>query len=171
MYAKGQITETDEDTDRRMYYLAKEMLSDKGFRQYEISNFAKEGFECRHNITYWRTEEYRGFGLGAHSYVDGTRFHNSADMKEYMAGGGHLDMEQLTPEEMQEEFMFMGLRMNEGISREEFLKRFKTDITSVYGQEISELISEGLLTENKGRISLTDRGIDVSNQVFEKFIR
>ena len=67
--------------------------------------------------------------------------------------------------------MFMGLRMNEGISREEFLKRFKTDITSVYGQEISELISEGLLTENKGRISLTDRGIDVSNQVFEKFIR
>lgn len=171
MYEKGQITETDENTDRRMYYLAKEMLSDKGFRQYEISNFAKEGFECRHNITYWRTEEYRGFGLGAHSYVDGTRFHNSADMKEYMAGGGRLDMEKLTPEEMQEEFMFMGLRMNEGISREEFLKRFKTDITSVYGQEISELISEGLLTENKGRISLTDRGIDVSNQVFEKFIR
>ena len=171
MYEKGQITETDEDTDRRMYYLAKEMLSDKGFRQYEISNFAKEGFECRHNITYWRTEEYRGFGLGAHSYVDGTRFHNSADMKEYMAGGGRLDMEKLTPEEMQEEFMFMGLRMNEGISKEEFLKRFKTDITSVYGQEISELISEGLLTENKGRISLTDRGIDVSNQVFEKFIR
>ena len=171
MYEKGQITETDENTDRRMYYLAKEMLSDKGFRQYEISNFAKEGFECRHNITYWRTEEYRGFGLGAHSYVDGTRFHNSADMKEYMAGGGRLDMEKLTPEEMQEEFMFMGLRMNEGISREEFLKRFKTDITSVYGQEISELISEGLLTENKGRISLTDRGVDVSNQVFEKFIR
>lgn len=171
MYEKGQITETDENTDRRMYYLAKEMLSDKGFRQYEISNFAKDGFECRHNITYWRTEEYRGFGLGAHSYVDGTRFHNSADMKEYMAGGGRLDMEKLTPEEMQEEFMFMGLRMNEGISREEFLKRFKTDITSVYGQEISELISEGLLTENKGRISLTDRGIDVSNQVFEKFIR
>ena len=171
MYEKGQITETDENTDRRMYYLAKEMLSDKGFRQYEISNFAKEGFECRHNITYWRTEEYRGFGLGAHSYVDGTRFHNSADMKEYMAGGGRLDIEKLTPEEMQEEFMFMGLRMNEGISKEEFLKRFKTDITSVYGQEISELISEGLLTENKGRISLTDRGIDVSNQVFEKFIR
>ncbi len=171
MYEKGQITETDENTDRRMYYLAKEMLSDKGFRQYEISNFAKEGFECRHNITYWRTEEYRGFGLGAHSYVDGTRFHNSADMKEYMAGCGRLDIEKLTPEEMQEEFMFMGLRMNEGISREEFLKRFKTDITSVYGQEISELISEGLLTENKGRISLTDRGIDVSNQVFEKFIR
>ena len=171
MYDKGQITETDENTDRRMYYLAKEMLSDKGFRQYEISNFAKEGFECRHNITYWRTEEYRGFGLGAHSYVDGTRFHNSADMKEYMDGGGRLDMEKLTPEEMQEEFMFMGLRMNEGISREEFLKRFKTDITSVYGQEISELISEGLLTENNGRISLTDRGVDVSNQVFEKFIR
>ena len=171
MYEKGQITETDENTDRRMYYLAKEMLSDKGFRQYEISNFAKEGFECRHNITYWRTEEYRGFGLGAHSYVDGTRFHNSADMKEYMAGGGRLDMEKLTPEEMQEEFMFMGLRMNEGISKEEFLKRFKTDITSVYGQEIVELISEGLLTENRGRISLTDRGIDVSNQVFEKFIR
>ena len=171
MYEKGQITETDENTDRRMYYLAKEMLSDKGFRQYEISNFAKDGFECRHNITYWRTEEYQGFGLGAHSYVDGTRFHNSADMKEYMAGGGRLDMEKLTPEEMQEEFMFMGLRMNEGISKEEFLKRFKTDITSVYGQEIVELISEGLLTENKGRISLTDRGIDVSNQVFEKFIR
>ena len=86
MCIRDRLKETDEDTDRKMYYLAKEMLSDKGYKQYEISNFAKEGFECYHNKVYWRTEEYQGFGLGAHSYSGGVRFHNTYDMKEYLRG-------------------------------------------------------------------------------------
>ena len=172
MFDRGELKETDEDTDRKMYYLAKEMLSDKGYKQYEISNFAKEGFECYHNKVYWRTEEYQGFGLGAHSYADGVRFHNTYDMKEYLRGEGfRLDKEFLSLQEKQEEFMFMGLRMNEGVSETEFLRRFGESMDSVYGDEIKELISEELLVKKDGRLSLTDRGVDISNSVFEKFIR
>ena len=172
MFDRGELKETDEVTDRKMYYLAKEMLSDKGYKQYEISNFAKEGFECYHNKVYWRTEEYQGFGLGAHSYADGVRFHNTYDMKEYLRGEGlRLDKEFLSLQEKQEEFMFMGLRMNEGVSEAEFLRRFGESMDSVYGDEIKELISEELLVKKDGRLSLTDRGVDISNSVFEKFIR
>ncbi len=172
MFDRGELKETDEETDRKMYYLAKEMLSDKSYKQYEISNFAKEGFECYHNKVYWRTEEYQGFGLGAHSYSDGVRFHNTYDMKEYLRGEGlRLDKEFLSIEEKQEEFMFMGLRMNEGVSEAEFLRRFGESMDSVYGDEIKELISEELLVKKDGRLSLTDRGVDISNSVFEKFIR
>lgn len=172
MFDRGELKETDEDTDRKMYYLAKEMLSDKSYKQYEISNFAKEGFECYHNKVYWRTEEYQGFGLGAHSYADGVRFHNTYDMKEYLRGEGlRMDKEFLSLQEKQEEFMFMGLRMNEGVSEAEFLRRFGESMDSVYGDEIKELISEELLVKKDGRLSLTDRGVDISNSVFEKFIR
>lgn len=172
MFDRGELKETDEETDRKMYYLAKEMLSDKSYKQYEISNFAKEGFECYHNKVYWRTEEYQGFGLGAHSYADGVRFHNTYDMKEYLRGEGlRLDKEFLSLQEKQEEFMFMGLRMNEGVSEAEFLRRFGESMDSVYGDEIKELISEELLVKKDGRLSLTDRGVDISNSVFEKFIR
>lgn len=172
MFDRGELKETDEDTDRKMYYLAKEMLSDKGYKQYEISNFAKEGFECYHNKVYWRTEEYQGFGLGAHSYSDGVRFHNTYDMKEYLRGEGlRMDKEFLSLQEKQEEFMFMGLRMNEGVSEAEFLRRFGESMDSAYGDEIKELISEELLVKKDGRLSLTDRGVDISNSVFEKFIR
>lgn len=172
MFDRGELKETDEETDRKMYYLAKEMLSDKSYKQYEISNFAREGFECYHNKVYWRTEEYQGFGLGAHSYADGVRFHNTYDMKEYLRGEGlRLDKEFLSLQEKQEEFMFMGLRMNEGVSEAEFLRRFGESMDSVYGDEIKELISEELLVKKDGRLSLTDRGVDISNSVFEKFIR
>ena len=172
MFDRGELKETDEVTDRKMYYLAKEMLFDKGYKQYEISNFAKEGFECYHNKVYWRTEEYQGFGLGAHSYAGGVRFHNTYDMKEYLRGEGlRLDKEFLSLQEKQEEFMFMGLRMNEGVSEAEFLRRFGESMDSVYGDEIKELISEELLVKKDGRLSLTDRGVDISNSVFEKFIR
>lgn len=172
MFDRGELKEIDEVTDRKMYYLAKEMLFDKGYKQYEISNFAKEGFECYHNKVYWRTEEYQGFGLGAHSYADGVRFHNTYDMKEYLRGEGlRLDKEFLSLQEKQEEFMFMGLRMNEGVSEAEFLRRFGESMDSVYGDEIKELISEELLVKKDGRLSLTDRGVDISNSVFEKFIR
>lgn len=172
MFDRGELKEIDEVTDRKMYYLAKEMLSDKGYKQYEISNFAREGFECYHNKVYWRTEEYQGFGLGAHSYADGVRFHNTYDMKEYLRGEGfRLDKEFLSLQEKQEEFMFMGLRMNEGVSEAEFLRRFGESMDSVYGDEIKELISEELLVKKDGRLSLTDRGVDISNSVFEKFIR
>ena len=176
MRESGAIRETDEDTDRDMYYSARDILSGFGYNRYEISNFAKEGFESRHNEVYWRTEEYRGFGLGSHSYTDGERYHNTTDFEEYITSKGSRkrlvkDIEILTGDEKQEEFMFMGLRMAEGVSEDIFKRRFSKSIYDVYGNEINELKSEGLLLSDKGRLFLSDRGIDVSNQVFEKFIK
>lgn len=172
MYQKGIIKETEENLDRDMYYLVNAMLKENGYHRYEISNFAKKGFECKHNKIYWRTQEYKGFGLGAHSYMDGRRFHNTYDFKEYIEEKVKpLDMELLSDEEKEEEFMFMGLRMTEGISKRDFRERFKTDIYNVYGEELKTLIEEKLINEKDDRIFLSERGIDISNQIFEKFIR
>ncbi|MCD8037095.1 MAG: radical SAM family heme chaperone HemW, partial [Clostridiales bacterium] len=164
MYEKGIIKEMDENLDREMYYLANEMLADKGYRRYEISNFSKHGFESRHNIVYWRTEEYRGFGMGAHSYVNGERFRNTYDFKKYSSFEGlSEDREVLTEDEKQEEFMFMGLRMTDGISENTFKERFSKSIYDVYGKEIRELTMEKLLISENDRLFLSDRGVDVSN--------
>ena len=172
MYQKGIIKETEENLDRDMYYLVNAMLKENGYHRYEISNFAKKGFECEHNKVYWRTQEYKGFGLGAHSYMDGRRFHNTYDFKEYIEEKVKpLDMELLSDEEKEEEFMFMGLRMTEGISKRDFRERFKTDIYNVYGEELKTLIEEKLINEKDDRIFLSERGIDISNQIFEKFVR
>ena len=172
MYQKGIIKETEENLDRDMNYLVNAMLKENGYHRYEISNFAKKGFECEHNKVYWRTREYKGFGLGAHSYMDGRRFHNTYDFKEYIEEKVKpLDTELLSDEEKEEEFMFMGLRMTEGISKRDFRERFKTDIYNVYGEELKTLIEEKLINEKDDRIFLSERGIDISNQIFEKFIR
>ncbi len=172
MYKNGLIKETEESLDREMYYMANSKLSENGYHRYEISNFAKKGYECLHNKVYWRTEEYRGFGLGAHSYFGGKRFHNTYDFKEYIEDKlKALDEEILSEEERQEEFMFMGMRMSEGILENDFYSRFKTDIYDVYGRELKSLVHDGLVISENGRLYLSDRGIDVSNQIFEKFIK
>ncbi|MDD3052389.1 MAG: coproporphyrinogen III oxidase, partial [Candidatus Cloacimonetes bacterium] len=168
--------ETDDALDRNMYYMVNEMLAQNDYCRYEISNFAKNGYECEHNKVYWRTEEYRGFGLGAHSYISGERFHNTYDFNDYIESKGNIkklitDVEKLTDIEKQEEFMFMGLRLTEGISESDFKNRFSHNIYDVYGKELKVLIEEELIKFQKGRLFLSERGIDVSNQVFEKFIK
>lgn len=175
MYEKGMFKATDEAFDREMYYLAKEMLQDKGYNQYEISNFAKQGFESRHNIVYWNTKEYLGFGLGAHSYIRGERFHNTYAMSDYINAKGNIirlreEIETLSKEEKIEEFMFMGLRMTEGISISEFKKRFNSDVEYVFKDSVDYLIDQKLLYKKDDTLALTDKGIDLSNFVFEKFI-
>lgn len=175
MLKKGIIQAPDEALDREMYYLSKEMLKDKGYHPYEISNFAKQGFESRHNIAYWRTKEYLGFGLGAHSYIRNQRFHNTYDMNLYIRAKGSTlllreDFEMLKTEEKMEEFMFMGLRMTEGISMDTFKERFGVEIMSIFEDSVKYLVDEKLLFINGDKIALTDRGVDISNFVFEKFI-
>ena len=176
MYDEGKLSLPDEETDRQMYHIANEFLGEKGFMRYEISNFAKKGYESRHNITYWDTREYIGAGLGSHSYIDGKRFHNTYDMDKYIAYGGlseniKEDIEVLSEDVKMEEFMFMGLRMARGIEKEEFKRRFNVTIESVYKNEIEELKGQMLLEEKNGFLFLTDQGIDISNYVFEKFIK
>ena len=175
MFDKEEFKPINENLDRQMYYLAKETLKDKGYNMYEISNFAKEGFESKHNITYWQTREYVGMGLGSHSYINGERFHNPYDMKEYILTKGNImalrqDIEKLSEKEKIEEFMFMGLRMTEGIKIFDFKLRFKKEPMEIYKDEIKFLFHEGLIDINKERIFLTKKGIDLSNFVYEKFL-
>lgn len=175
MQEEGRLLLPDEETDRKMYSAANEMLAKNGFERYEISNFAKKGFESRHNITYWETRPYIGFGLGSHSYFQAERYNNTYDLKEYIAANGDAkklreNKEILTDKEKEEEFMFMGLRMKKGISTDEFSRRFGRDIYSVYGEKIEELLDEKLIEKKENRIMLTERGTDVSNIVFERFI-
>lgn len=175
LYDKGVFSMPDDDTDREMYYYIRDFLAENGYGRYEISNFSKKGFESRHNSLYWRTYEYKGFGLGSHSYINGERYHNTCNMDAYLKCGTGQDIikedaEKLTLNDKMSEFMFMGLRMTEGVSRAEFLRRFGCDMQSVFGSVINKFIDMGLIYENEGSICLTDRGFDVSNIVFSEFL-
>ena len=171
LFKESGLSLPDDDTDRDMYELVKEKLKKAGYKHYEISNFAKEGFDCRHNRVYWTGGEYRGFGLGAHSLVNGVRFHNTGSLKSYVSGGFEKEeAEILSLKDKMSEFMFLGLRLVDGIKITDFYDKFEQNIFSVYGKEINECVEFGLLAERRGNLRLTDKGIDLSNAVFAKFI-
>ncbi len=166
----------DEDTDREMYHLTREMMAAHGYERYEISNYAKKGYECRHNLGYWSGVEYLGLGLGASSYTYGYRYHNTEDMQEYLSlnlyegGAAARDIEELTLKDQMEEFMFVGLRRMEGVSGSVFLERFGQNLWNVYGDVIRKLEKQGLLCVDMPMIRLTELGIDVSNVVLAEFL-
>lgn len=168
-----------EEEDRQMYLMTGRYLSAHGYRRYEISNYAREGYECRHNKVYWQRGDYVGFGLGASSMVEDVRWSNPAGMEEYAAYAVRpgenaslvcLHRERLTVREQMEEFMFLGLRMMCGVEREAFGEKFGQPIEQVYGDVISRLCTQGLLMTEHGRIRLTERGIDISNYVMAEFL-
>ena len=165
----------DEKSERLMYEDTKKILLEYGYHRYEISNYAKKGFECEHNKGYWKCEDYLGLGLGSSSLIKGKRFHNTCDMDTYLQNSKNPekireDETYLTIEEKIEEFMFLGLRMTKGISKSDFKKRFNINIEEVYKEELRNLIEEGLINEEKDMLYLTDRGTDISNQVFVEFM-
>lgn len=173
-YEDGALEPAPEDLDREMYHWAVEYLAEKGYKQYEISNFAKKDRQSRHNRIYWQAEEYLGMGLGAHSYMEGERFHNSYDLEKYIVAEGDVsllkeDIEIIGEEDSMTEFMFLGLRLTEGVSFARFCARFRKELKEIYGTQIEELKRDGLIIEDESGICLTERGIDVSNVVFEKF--
>ncbi len=160
-----------EEDERRMYRMTEEFLSSRGYRKYEISNYARPGRECRHNIGYWTGKEYLGLGLGAASLIRNVRFKNTSVLQEYMnMPFARCEEELLDRKEQIEEFMFLGLRMTEGVSSLEFAKRFGEDPKSVYGAVFQRLEEEGLIVINGERIALTSRGVNVSNMVFAEFL-
>lgn len=180
----------DEETDRRMYHETKHFLEDCGYHRYEISNYARDGFECAHNIGYWTGDTYLGLGAGASSYAGGIRFSNQRDLSAYCEAAQRLrvhprgrngfdealeqlraDKTVLTGDDKFEEFMFLGLRMTRGISIAEFQKRFGVPIDEVYHKEIEDNIAKGLLVLEGGRLFLTEFGTDVCNTVMADFIR
>jgi len=181
-YTVGGITLPDEEEDRAMYQETKEILAGYGYRRYEISNYAKPGFECRHNSGYWRRENYLGFGLGASSLIDNVRFQNTTDMGRYLKAP--LECREnvcaLSRKEQMEEFMFLGLRMTDGVASGEFEAAFGCSLEEVYGEVIRKNMADGLLwqktsTQKKDgageeRLALTDYGLDVSNYVMAQFL-
>jgi oxygen-independent coproporphyrinogen-3 oxidase len=172
LYGKKELELPDEMTDRTMYYKAKELLKQNGYVHYEISNFAKPGFESKHNIVYWRQKQYIGFGLGAHSYINKTRFHNTYDMGKYLTLCDCIeDIEKSDLYDEYAEYMFLGLRLIKGVSISDFKLKFSKDIDTVYGEELEACKKLGLLYESNDYIALTDYGLDVSNIVFEKFLK
>ena len=175
LFEKGRLDLPGEDEEREMYYLTERLMNAHGYHRYEISNYARPGYECRHNVRYWRRSPYIGFGIGAASLLDETRWSNTRDLQRYLSGSGSLsdireEIHHLSVREQMEEFMFLGLRMMEGVSCADFGEKFGCELDSVYGGVCEKLISEGLLVREGDRYKLTSRGIDVSNAVLAEFL-
>lgn len=165
----------DEETERFIYEETETILQKYGYDRYEISNYAKPGYACRHNEGYWRRVNYLGVGLGASSLIENQRFRNFSTYDVYMDAIQnqklfHEEVESLSVTDEMEEFIFLGLRMMSGISREEFQKKFEKKIETVYEKQIQQLKKDGLIEFVENRIRLTKRGIDISNYVFEQFL-
>lgn len=165
----------DEDTERKMYERTKEILAQQGYERYEISNYARQGRECIHNLGYWEQVPYLGMGLGASSFYNGARFSNERNFRKYLSTPylpfeHREDYVQVSREEQMEDTMIFGLRKMKGISVFEFEREFGTPIWEMYGSVIERYSNLGLLIQEGDVLRLTDAGIDVSNRIFEDFI-
>ncbi|MDR1150312.1 MAG: radical SAM family heme chaperone HemW [Clostridiales bacterium] len=162
----------DEETERKMYHDAIGILKKSKYYQYEISNFSVKNFECKHNLIYWTSKNYLGFGLSAHSFINNQRFKNTSNFYKYIKNplNGVDKMTTLTNKNLIEEFVFLGLRLNVGVSKFNFYKKFKIKINEVYDKEIKKLKKEKILIENKKSIVLTKLGFDLANYAMSQFI-
>lgn len=170
---EGRKLLPDEDSEREMYHETKRFLKDCGYERYEISNYAKPGRECRHNIGYWTGVPYLGLGLRASSYLDGCRFTVNPDMKQYLEEkpGMFADIEKLTKKDMEEEFFYVGLRMTAGVSLSEFERRFGISAKEVYPGLMETFVKEKAARFEGDRFVLTDYGLDVSNYIMAQFLQ
>ena len=170
---EGRKLLPDEDSEREMYHETKRFLRDCGYERYEISNYAKPGRACRHNIGYWTGLPYLGLGLGASSYMDGCRFAVNSDMKQYLEEkpGMFTDGEKLTKKDMEEEFFYVGLRMTAGVSLPEFERRFGVSAKDVYPGLMEMFVEEKAAVFQGDRFVLTDYGLDVSNYIMAQFLQ
>lgn len=164
----------DEDTVYRIGKFTRNYLEEHGYKRYEISNFAKEGYACRHNIGYWQRKDYLGVGLGAASLLDSVRYSNIRDLQKYISAEGdrrlHAEKDVLDKNAGMEEFMFLGLRMTEGVSKEKFRQEFGSKMTDIYGDVLEKMEKEELLVNGLEQVYLTDKGMDISNYVLAQFL-
>ena len=173
----GEYKFCDEDLERKMYHKTKSILEKNGYVHYEISNFAKKGYESKHNLSCWNQEEYIGFGLAAHSYYNKKRFSNIESIEEYISNinKGEYDKNivvhesQDKPSEMRE-FMMIGLRKIDGVKISDFERKFRINPLFYFRFEISKLTDEDLIEVDLDFIKLTKKGLDLANLVFEEFV-
>ena len=174
-FAEKTLELPDEEEERQMYERTGEILQSYGYQQYEISNYAKPGKECQHNLGYWTRREYLGFGVGSASLFQNQRFTNLRDRSAYAAFDGKVesirrDLETLTVREQMEETMILGLRLIRGVSRSEFQKNFGVSVGEIYGPMLEKYSRMGLLQIKGDRIALTRAGISVSNPIMADFL-
>jgi oxygen-independent coproporphyrinogen-3 oxidase len=175
MHKEGKVQLIDDELDREMYKLAIEILNSHGYNQYEISNFAQKDMECKHNLIYWRNEEYLGVGAGSHSKLENIRFWNHKEIDQYnsLVMQGELPVEgqeELSQDESMWETIFLALRLNEGLDMPSFEMKYGVNFQNKYGNTLKKLMSQGLVFMETGRLKLTDKGRDLSNSVFIEFI-
>lgn len=196
-HIKGINILPDEESERKMYYLTNNILRSNGYRKYEISNYSKPGKECKHNIGYWQRKEYLGFGIGAASLYKENRYNNISDINKYIevltnnikensinnVGNSSevenqvnilnsivKNLQQLTERDRMEEFMFLGLRMMEGVSMEKFERYFGKPYMEIYGKVQKKMEDKRFLINDNGYVKLTEFGIDLSNYVMSEFL-
>ncbi|MEZ0537382.1 radical SAM family heme chaperone HemW [Caldicellulosiruptoraceae bacterium PP1] len=164
----------NEDEEREIYWLANNTLKQYGFYQYEISNYAKKGFESKHNLVYWELGDYIGIGAAAHSYFLGYRYQNLNDMSSYLnnikKGEIMLNKEYINKDESMKEYIILGLRKIKGIDINDFNTRYNADFLNIYNEKIKKLQRYNLITLNGSNLRLTEKGIDLANVVWEEFI-
>ncbi|MFC4183661.1 radical SAM family heme chaperone HemW [Saccharococcus thermophilus] len=175
LWRKGTLPLPSEEEEAEMYEEAMRQMELHGYQQYEISNYARPGFQSRHNLTYWNNEEYYGIGAGAHSYVNGVRRANIGPIKQYIAkvqetGLPYREIHRVTRMEQMEEEMFLGLRKTEGVSKQRFSEKFGRDVHKVFGAAIRSERQKGLLEETDTHVRLTRRGRLLGNEVFQAFL-
>jgi oxygen-independent coproporphyrinogen-3 oxidase len=175
LFQRGELPLPEEEEEAAMYETIIEMLTAAGYVQYEISNFAKPGFESRHNMKYWLNHSYYGLGAGAHGYVNGVRHENVRGVKDYIAASQRgLPVQTsaaVDDDEAMEDFMMVGLRLLRGVSDRDFRAQFDRSMEEVFGKEIARLVSEGLLERTPDGCKLTRQGLLFGNEVFARFIR
>ena len=174
-YGEHEELLPDEETSREIYLWTGKYLKEHGFEQYEISNYARPSRKSRHNLRYWKRKDYLGLGLGAASMVHNIRMSNTRDWEKYIEGSQNPkrlreEVEFLEEPRQMEEFMFLGLRKTEGVSRKEFRRTFGRELDMVYEKALEKHLENGMLEASKDRIRLSQAGILVSNQVLSDFI-
>lgn len=179
----GELNLPNEETERNMYWYVKNRLEEIGFSHYEISNFAIKGFESKHNLNCWEQKEYIGFGIASHSYLDGIRYSNTSNLEKYVEAKEYFFNEKelinenvrviqevQNTEIKEKEYMMLGLRKINGIKISEFKKKFIDNPIYVFKKELNDLVKDGLIKVDNDNIYLTNKGLDLANQVWQNFI-
>lgn len=175
LYEKDQLALPPEEEEVAMYELVRSEMDKHGYNQYEISNFSKPGYQSEHNKTYWKNDEYYGIGAGAHGYVERQRHVNAGPVQQYIQlvkekGLPRLEEFPVRKKEAMEEFMIMGLRLMEGVSKQEFFNRYQESLVERFRSPLQDLTKLGLLEERGDQICLTEKGIPLGNEVFVRFL-
>ena len=175
MVDEGKVTLPSDEDEEAMYDHVTTHLEKVGYHRYEISNYARDGKVCRHNLKYWQFADYLGLGSAAHSFVAGKRFANERSIDDYIRrmteeGTARLDDEAETIEELRGEYVFLALRTTEGIDTEDFQKTFGMDFFVQYGDIINRMMTQGLLMRDGRYVRLTKLGMKYGNRVFAQFV-